>query len=160
MSTDAAARRDRTSNPPLAGARWRCSRHRSFPFSRRLATASRLHRSWRPGQFPAISFVSSPTVTVTTMNSARLAPMSGRSTGAAAGAQLLPSTRRSLAPLKPQSLPRKTQGHRFPLTRLRRKGSRLPPGWRRRARRTWRTSAKSKGSADSSLRWLVLRHWN
>ncbi|XP_066323874.1 protein CHLOROPLAST ENHANCING STRESS TOLERANCE, chloroplastic-like [Miscanthus floridulus] len=29
---------------------------------------------------------------------------------------------RSLAPLKPQSLPRKTQGHRLPLTRLLRTG--------------------------------------
>jgi hypothetical protein len=155
---DAGTRRDK--QPPLAGARWRCARHRSFLYSRRLATASRLHRSLLPGQFPAISFISSPTLTATTMHSAPLSPVSGRSTGGAAGAQLLPSTRRNLAPLKPQSLPRKTQGHRVPLMRLLRTGSRLPPSWRRRARRTWRTSAKSKGSAASSLRWLVLRHWN
>ncbi|CAD6209474.1 unnamed protein product [Miscanthus lutarioriparius] len=42
MSTDAAARRDRTSNPPLAGARWRCSRHRSFPFSRHRVSSPTL----------------------------------------------------------------------------------------------------------------------
>jgi hypothetical protein len=143
---DAATRRDKQP-PPLAGARWRCSRHRSFPFPRRLANASRLHRSWRQGQLPVISFVSSPTVTAATMHSAPLSPVSGRSTGGAAGVQLLPSTRRSLVPLKLQS--------------------RLPTSRRRRARRTWRASAKSKGSAASSLRvfcatassayWLCLR---
>lgn len=147
-----ATRRDKPP-PPLAGAEWRCSRHRLLPSSRRLATAPRLHRSWPPPQPLALSFLSSPTVTATSTHSA---PTAGRSAGAGAGAQLPPSNRRNLAPLKPSSLHRKTQDHRFPLMMVLRIASRLPPRKRRRALRTWRISAKSKGSVACMLRWLVL----